>query len=61
MACVVKDVGCVAGEAKAVAVVGGGAVVADERPDVGRNHAAADSAGDPVLVPRVLTECEGIC
>ncbi len=42
-------------------VVGGGAVVANERPDVGSNRAAAASAGDPVLVPRVLTEGEGRC
>ncbi len=39
-------------------VVGGGAVVADERPDVGSNRAAAVSAGDSVLDPRVLTVCK---
>ncbi len=39
--------------------VGGGAVIAEERPDVGSNRAAAASAGDSVLVPRVLTEGEG--
>ncbi len=32
---------CVAGEAGAGAVVGGAAVFADERPDVGSNRAAA--------------------
>ncbi len=44
-------VGCVAEEARAGAVVCGGAVVPDVRPDVGSNRAAAPSAGDPVLVP----------
>ncbi len=43
-----------AGEAGAGAGVGGGAVVADERPDVGSNRAAAASAGDSVLVSWVL-------
>ncbi len=61
MACVGNGVGCIMGESEAGAVVGGGAVVADERPEVGRNHAAADPAGDPVLVPRVVTEGEGRC
>ncbi len=56
-----NGVGCVAGEARACAVVGGGAVVADERPDVGSNRAAATFASDSVLVPRVLTEGEGRC
>ncbi len=55
MACAGNGVGCVAGEAGAGAVVGGAAVVADERPDVGSNRAAAASAGDSVLVSGVLT------
>ncbi len=55
MACAGNGVGCVAGEAGAGAVVGGAAVVADERPDVGSNHAAAASAGDSVSVSGVLT------
>ncbi len=55
------DVGCVGAEAGASAMVGGGAIVEDERPDVGSNRAAAVSAGDSVLVPRVLTEGEGRC
>ncbi len=59
VACAGNGVGWVAGEAGAAAVVGGGAVVAYERPDVGSNRAAAASAGDSVLVPRVLTEGEG--
>ncbi len=59
MACVGNGIGCVAGEAGAV--VGGGAVDADERPDVGSNRATASSAGDSVSVPRVLTEGEGRC
>ncbi len=41
------------------AVVGGTAVVADERPGVGSNRAAAVSAGDSVLVSGVLTGGEG--
>ncbi len=41
-------------------VVGSGAVVAGERPDVGSNRAAAASAGGSVLVSRVLTGGEGI-
>ncbi len=61
MACAGNGVGCVAEEAEAGAVVGGGAVLADERQDVGRNHAAAASAGDLVLVPRMLTEGKGRC
>ncbi len=40
-------------------MVGGAAVVADERPDVGSNRAAAASTGDSVSVSRVLTGCEG--
>ncbi len=40
-------------------MVGGGAVVADERPDVGSNRAAAASTGDSVLVLWVLTGGEG--
>ncbi len=46
MACAGNGVGCVAGEAGAGAVVCGAAVVADERPDVGSNRAAAASAGE---------------
>ncbi len=46
MACASNGVGCVVGEAGAGAVVGGAAVVADERPDVGSNRAAAASTGD---------------
>ncbi len=55
VACAGNDVGCVAGEANAGAVVGGAAVVADEWPDVGSNRAAAASAGDSDLVSGVLT------
>ncbi len=55
MACPGNGVGCIAGEAGAGAVVGGGAVVADEPPDVGSYRVAAASAGDCVLVSRVLT------
>ncbi len=51
-----NDVGCVAGEAGAGAMVSGGAVVADERPDARINCATAASAGDSVLVPRVLMD-----
>ncbi len=54
MACVGNGVGCIAGEAGAGAVVGGAAVVADERPDVGSNRATAASAGDSGLVSGVL-------
>ncbi len=59
MACVGNGVGCIAGEAGAGAVLGGAAVVADERPDVGSNRAAAASAGDSALVSGVLTVGEG--
>ncbi len=59
MACVGNGVGCIAGEAGTGAVVGGAAVIADERPDVGSNRAAAASAGDSVLVSGVLTGDEG--
>ncbi len=45
MACAGNGVGCVAGEVGAGAMVGGAVVVADERPDVGSNRAAAASAG----------------
>ncbi len=38
MVCAGYGFDCVAGEAGAGAVVGGAAVVADERPDVGSNH-----------------------
>ncbi len=41
VACAGNGVGCVTGEAGAGAVVGGAAVVADERPDVGSNRATA--------------------
>ncbi len=61
VACAGNGVGCVAGEARAGAVVGGAAVVADERPDVGSNRAVAGSAGDSVVVFGVLTEGEGGC
>ncbi len=61
MACAGNGVGCVAGEAGAGAVVGGAAVVADERPDVGSNRATAASAGDSVLVSGVLAGGEGRC
>ncbi len=54
MACAGYGVGCVAGEAGAGAVVGSAAVVADERPNVGSNRAAAAS-GDSALVSGVLT------
>ncbi len=40
-------------------MVGGAAVIADERPDVGSNRASAASAGDSALVLRVLTGGEG--
>ncbi len=59
MACVGDGVGCIAGEAGAGAVVGGAAVVADKRPDVGGNRVAAASAGDSALVSGVLTGGEG--
>ncbi len=59
MACAGNGVGCVAGEARAGAVVGCATVVADERPDVGSNRAAAASAGDSALVSGVLTGGEG--
>ncbi len=55
MACAGNGFGCVAGEAGAGAVVGSAAVVADERPDVGHNRAAAASACDSVLASGVLT------
>ncbi len=61
VACVGNGVGCVAGEAGAGAVVGGAAVVADERPDVGSNRAAAASVSESVLVSGVLTGCGGRC
>ncbi len=37
-------------------MVGGVEVVADERPDFGRNRAAAASTGDSFVVSRVVTE-----
>ncbi len=55
MACAGNAVGFIAGEAGAGATVGEGAVVADERPDVGSNRAAAASAGNSVVVSGVLT------
>ncbi len=61
LACAGNGVRCVAGEAGAGAVVGGAAIVADERPDVGNNRAAAASAGDSVLGSGVLTRGEGRC
>ncbi len=42
-------------------MVGGAAIVADERPDVGSSRAAAASAGESVLVFGVLTRSEGRC
>ncbi len=61
MACAGDGVGCVAGEAAAGAVVGGAAVIADERLDVGSNRAAADPTGDSVLVSGVLTGGKDNC
>ncbi len=61
VACAVNGVGCVAGETGAGAVAGGAVVVADERPDVGSNRAAAAPAGDSVLVSWVLTGGESRC
>ncbi len=55
VACVGNGVGCIALEAGAGAVIGGVAVVADERPDVGSDRAAAASAGDSALVSGLLT------
>ncbi len=55
MTCVGNGVGGIAGAAGAGAVVGGAAVVADKRPDVGSNRAAAASAVDSVSVSGVLT------
>ncbi len=52
--CADGGVGCVADEAGAGAMVGGAAVVVDERPDVGSNRAAAATAGDSALVSGVL-------
>ncbi len=53
VACVGIDVGCVGVEAGAGAMVGGFAVVADKRQDVGRNRAVAESAGDSFVVSGV--------
>ncbi len=47
------------GELDLEAFGGGVEVVADERPDVGSNRAAAASAGDSALVSGVLTGGEG--
>ncbi len=55
MACAGNGAGCVAGEAGAGVVVGDAAVVADERPHIGSNRAAAASAGYSVLASGVLT------
>ncbi len=56
VACAGNGIDCIAGEAGAGAVVGGAAVAADERPEVGSNCAAAASGGDSALVFWVLTE-----
>ncbi len=61
VACAGNDVGSVAGEAGAVVMVGGVAVVADERPDVGSNRAVAASASESVVVSGVLMEDEDGC
>ncbi len=61
MACAGNGAGCVTEEAGTGAKVGGGAVVADQRPDVSSHRAAAASAGDSVLGAGVLTEGEGRC
>ncbi len=57
VACVSNGDGCVAGEARAGAMVGGCAVVADDLSYVGNNHLAAVSVGDSVSW--ALTEGEG--
>ncbi len=57
MACVGNGDGCVAGEARAGAMVGGCAVVADDRSYLGSNRSAAVSVGDSVSW--ALTEGEG--
>ncbi len=59
VACAGYGFDCVVGEAGAGAVVGGAAVVADERSDVGSNRVAAASAGDSDSVSGVLTGSEG--
>ncbi len=61
VACARNGVGSIAGEAGAGVMVVGGAVFADERPDVGSNCAAAASADDSVSVSGVLTGGEGRC
>ncbi len=61
MACAGKSVGCVAGETGAGVVIGGDAVVADERLDVGSNRAFSASKDDPVAVSGVLSGGEGRC
>ncbi len=58
MACACNDVGCVAEVTGADAMVGGVAIVADERLEVDSNHAVAASAGVSVVVSGVLTEGE---
>ncbi len=60
MACAGDDVGCVAGESGAGAMVSGVAVVT-ERPDVGSNRAVGVSVGDSVVVSGKLTEGEDGC
>ncbi len=55
------DAGFVAGEDGAGSMVGGVAVVEDERLDVRGNRAAAASVGDSVAVSRVLTEGDEEC
>ncbi len=60
VACAGNGVGYVAGKAGAGAMVGANAA-ADERLDVGSNRAAAASAGDSVVVSRVLTGGESRC
>ncbi len=57
VACVGNGDGCVAGEARVGAMVGGCAVVADDLSYVGSNRSAAVSVGDSVSW--ALTEGEG--
>ncbi len=49
-----NDVGCVAAEAGAGAMVGGGAVVAEERPDVGSSRAIVPFKEVPLSSLNVL-------
>ncbi len=55
------DAGFVAGEDGAGLMVGGVAVVADERLDEGGNRAAAASVGFSVAVSKVLTKGDEEC